>query len=62
MKKGDKDKHFSLRIEAELLSKFSYVAASQDRSMNSMLLSMIRKTVISYEAQNGEIKLDEIKE
>ena len=55
MKKVDDEKHFSLRIDAKLLEKFSYVAAAQDRSMNSMLVTMIRKTVKTFEEKNGKI-------
>lgn len=51
-------KNFSLRIENDLLRKFEYIASSQDRSINSMLNSMIRKTVRAYEEQNGEIPID----
>jgi len=51
-------KNFSLRIENDLLRKFEYIASSQDRSINSMLNSMIRKTVRAYEEQNGEIPVD----
>lgn len=52
-------KHLSLRIDAELLRKFGYIADYQDRSMNWMILNLISKAVKSFEEKNGEIVLDE---
>lgn len=51
-------KHLSLRIDAELLRKFGYIADYQDRSMNWMVLNLISKAVKSFEEKNGEIVLD----
>ena len=42
-------KHLSLRINPELLRKFDYVAKYDDRSMNWMLLSLIKKCVAEFE-------------
>ncbi len=53
MKKDEK--HLSLRIDSELLSQFDYVAKYDDRSMNWMLLSLIRKCISEFEQKNGEI-------
>lgn len=52
-------KHLSLRISPELLRKFDYVAGYDDRSMNWMLLSLIKKCVAEFEEQHGKIELDE---
>ena len=52
-------KHLSLRINPELLRKFDYVAKYDDRSMNWMLLSLIKKCVAEFEEQHGKIELDE---
>lgn len=57
MKKNEK--HLSLRIDAELLRRFDYVARYDDRSMNGLLLSLVRKCVSEFEAQHGEIVLPE---
>ena len=52
-------KHLSLRISPELLKKFDYVAGYDDRSMNWMLLSLIKKCVADFEEQHGKIDIDE---
>ena len=51
------EKHLSLRIDAELLRRFDYVAKSDDRSMNWLLLSLVRKCIDEYEQKNGKIIL-----
>lgn len=58
--KGD-IKHLSLRIDEDLLRKFSYVADYQDRSMNWMVISLISKAVKSFEEKHGEITLEDTK-
>ena len=52
-------KHFSLRIDSELLRKFDAVAKYDDRSMNWLLLRLIRQCVEEFEKENGEIKFDD---
>ena len=59
--KGD-IKHLSLRIDEELLRKFSYIADYQDRSMNWMVLNLISKAVKSFEEKHGEIILENSEE
>ncbi len=49
-------KHLSLRIDEELLRKLDYVAKYDDRSMNWLLLSLVRKCVGEFEQAHGEIK------
>ena len=62
-KKGNaKIKHISLRIDEELLRKFGYIADSQERSMNWMVLNLISKAVKSFEEKNGKIVLEEMDE
>ena len=53
------EKHLSLRIEEELLRKFDYVARYDDRSMNWMLLKLVRECVEAFEAEHGPVVLDE---
>ncbi len=48
-------KHLSLRIDEDLLRRFDYVARSDDRSMNWLLLKLINKCVDEYEQKNGKI-------
>ena len=64
MKKKSKGdiKHLSLRIDEELLRKFSYIADYQDRSMNWMVLNLISKAVKSFEEKHGEIILENSEE
>ena len=57
MKKNEK--HLSLRIDAELLRRFDYVARYDDRSMNWLLLSLVRKCIAEFEAEHGQIDLPE---
>ncbi|WP_409969029.1 hypothetical protein RFF05_03425 [Bengtsoniella intestinalis] len=57
MKKDEK--HLSLRIDANLLRKFDYVAKSDDRSMNWLLLQLVRKCIGEYESNHGEIQFEE---
>ena len=60
MKKDEK--HLSLRIDPELLRKFDYVARYDARSMNWLLLYLVRKCIAEFEAQYGPIPEPEKKE
>ena len=51
----ENEKHLSLRIEEPLLRRFEYVAKQDDRSMNWLLLSLIRKCIGEFEEKQGEI-------
>ena len=57
MKKNEK--HLSLRIDQDLLRKFDYVAKYDDRSMNWLLLSLVRKCIGDFEEAHGEIRFPE---
>ncbi len=57
MKKNEK--HLSLRIEEGLLRKFDYVARYDERSMNWLLNSLIRKCIEAFEKEHGPIELTE---
>lgn len=48
-------KSVSIRIEEEMLSKLSYVADYEGRSVNSHVLVLIRESIRAFEAKNGEI-------
>ena len=50
-------KHISLRIDADLLRRFDYVAEYDGRSMNSELIYLIRKYISQIESKNGKIEL-----
>lgn len=47
--------HYSLRINAELLEKFSFVAEYEARSINRELIQIIRNHVLRFEEKMGEI-------
>ena len=51
-------KSVSIRIEAEMLDKLSYIAEYEGRSVNSQVLVLIRESIKSFEEQNGTIKGD----
>lgn len=51
-------KHLSLRIDPELLRQFDYVSRYDDRSMNRMMLSLIRKCISEFEEIHGKIPND----
>lgn len=52
-------KHLSLRINVDLLRQFEYTARYEDRSMNSLLLTMIRKHIAQFEKEHGPIQLSD---
>lgn len=56
------EKHVSLRVDADLLRRFSYVAKYHDRSMNGMVLSLMRRSVAQYEEKYGKIEFPEEEE
>ena len=53
MKKDDK--HFTIRVDEELLRKFRYVAKEDGRSINKELLCLMRDNIEEFEAEHGEI-------
>jgi len=56
----DKDeKHFTLRVDEGLLRKFKCIASREGRSLNAMLLWVIREGIAEFEAQHGPIPLGE---
>lgn len=48
-----------IRFSPELLHKISFVAAQNMRSLNGQLEFLAQQCVQAYEAENGEIPLDE---
>ena len=51
-----KEKHFGLRIEADLLKKSRVVCGCEGRSANAQILYLMRQCVEEYEKEDGEIK------
>ena len=56
---NESEKHLSLRVNADLLRRFAYVAKYNDRSMNGMILSLMRRCVAQFEEKNGKIEFPE---
>ena len=52
-------KSLSIRIDEEQLNKLHVVADYEGRSANSQILILIRDCIKKYEAEFGEIKLNE---
>lgn len=48
---------FTLRVDAQLLKKFKYIAESNARSANRELEIMMRRRVEKFEEANGKIEL-----
>ena len=48
-----------IRFEPELLYKITYVAKDNKRSLNAQLEYLAQLCVKEYEAENGEIPIDE---
>lgn len=53
------ERHFGLRIDADMLSKFHYVCRYVGRSANSQLVQLILKFIADYEKKYGKIELPE---
>ena len=48
-------KYFSLRIDSEILRQFKYVAKDDERSLNGMILSLVRRSIAEFEEEHGKI-------
>ena len=49
-------KSVSIRIEEEMLSKISYIADYEGRSVNSQVLVLIRENIKTFEDANGKME------
>lgn len=57
----DNEKHFGLRVDADILAKFRYVCGYTGRSANSQIIQLMLKFIANYEKEHGKIDLDEIR-
>lgn len=53
------EKHFGLRVDAEILRKFKVCASHTGRSVNSMLIQLMVRQIVAYETEYGEIRFDD---
>lgn len=56
------EKHFGLRVDADILAKFRYVCRYVGRSANSQIIQLMLKFIANYEKEHGKINLNETKE
>ena len=54
-----KQKHISIRIDADVLEKFHYVAKYDDRSASGQIMYLINNCIREFEAKHGAIVLSE---
>lgn len=54
-----KQKHISIRIDADVLEKFHYVAKYDDRSASGQIMYLINNCIREFEAKHGTIELEE---
>ena len=54
-----KQKHISIRIDADVLEKFHYVAKYDDRSASGQIMYLINNCIREFEAKHGTIEIAE---
>lgn len=57
-----KQKHISIRIDADTLEKFYYVAKYDGRSGSGQIMYLINNCIRTFEEKHGEISLAESEE
>lgn len=50
-----KQKHISIRIDADILEKFHYVAKYDDRSASGQIMYLINNCIRTFEEKHGTI-------
>ena len=53
--RNKENKHFGIEVDPELHRKLRYVARYEGRSMNAQILYLVRKCVMEFEREQGEI-------
>ena len=54
-----KKPQFVIRTEREILEKINYIATENERSTTQEIVFLIKQRIKSFEAEHGEIKLEE---
>ena len=57
---GKKDKHYTLRIDEDLLCRFKHVAREDRRSVNREIIFLICENIAEFEAEHGAIPSPEV--
>lgn len=52
-------KQFNFRIEEDLLIKIQKIAEEEERTVTQEITMLIRKYILKYELENGEIDTNE---
>ena len=50
---------FSIRTEQEIIDKIAYIAEKNERSTNKEITYLLKNRIQTYEAENGEIRLND---
>lgn len=58
----DKQKHISIRIDADTLEKFHYVAKYDDRSASGQIMYLINSCIRNFEEKHGPIPVSGVEE
>lgn len=58
----ENEKHFGLRVDADILAKFRYACTYAGRSANSQIIQLMLKFIATYEKEHGKIVLPEPEE
>ena len=53
------EKHFGLRVDGDILTKFRYVCGYTGRSANSQIIQLMLKFISDYEKEYGNIELSD---
>ena len=53
------NKHLGIEVSPDLHGKLHYIAKYEGRSANGQILYLIRQCIKEFEAENGEIKLEQ---
>ena len=53
----EKEKHFGLRVNGDILAKFRYVCSYEGRSANSQIIQLMLKFIADYEKEHGKSKV-----
>ena len=52
-------KHLTLRIEKTVFYKFKHIAEYEKRSLNSQIVTLIKRCIYDFENKNGSIDVEE---